>query len=174
MFCPSCGTEYAIGLPYCNRCGANLNAAPSPQAPPVQVTVTKPALIIGIVLVLLTLGGFGMLISGAVELSRAAQMGSDGIFALIALGMLTILTTDIFLVRQLSRLITASLSSGTQPKARPQPAFTPAPQAQLRPPAPPHLSGAPSVTEHTTRFFEPVDREPAPAEDPPRAEKLDR
>lgn len=174
MFCPSCGTEYTIGLPYCNRCGANLNTALTAQPEPVLVNLTKPTLIIGTALTLLTLGGFGMLISGAVELARSAQMGGDGIIAMITFGMITILVTDIFLVRQLSKLISASLPSGTQPKSKRQPVLATAPPAQLQQPMPPHLHGAPSVTENTTRFFEPAYREPSASDDPALAKKSDR
>lgn len=173
MFCPSCGTEYTIGLPYCNRCGANLNTALTAQPEPVLVNLTKPTLIIGTALTLLTLGGFGMLISGAVELARSAQMGGDGIIAMITFGMITILVTDIFLVRQLSKLISASLSPSAQPKSKRQPALAPPLQAQLRQPLPAHLQGAPSVTENTTRFLEPEYREPS-VDDPAIAKKSDR
>ena len=65
MFCPSCGTEYAIGLPYCNRCGANLGGMVAPQTEPAVINVTKPTLIISVTLAVLTLGGFAGLIEGA-------------------------------------------------------------------------------------------------------------
>ena len=174
MFCPSCGAEYTIELKYCNRCGANLNTALTAQPEPVLVSLTKPTLIIGAAITLLTLGGFGMLIAGAVELAHSVQLGGDGIFAIVALGMVTILSTDIFLVRQLSRLISASLSSGTQPKPRRQPVPATAPPAQLQQHVPAHLHGAPSVTENTTRFLEPAHREPTASDDPAIAKKPDR
>src|SRR5206468_7108775 len=100
MYCPSCGAEYTIELKYCNRCGANLNTALAAQPEPVVVNVTKPTLIIGAVMTLLTLGGFGMVIGGAVELARNIQLGGDPVIALVVMGSLTILATDIFLVRQ--------------------------------------------------------------------------
>jgi hypothetical protein len=162
MYCQSCGGEYAIGLPYCNRCGANLNTAFTAATEPAQVSVTKPALIIGIVITLLTLGGFGMLIGGAIELARSPQMGSDPLIAMIVVGMTAIMATDFFLVRLLSKLIDASLKSSgrTSPKSISPPAnaqqFSRLSTAQLTP--------APSVTEHTTRFFEPAYRAPAEAE----------
>ena len=173
MFCPSCGTEYTIGLPYCNRCGANLNAALTAQPEPVLVNLTKPTLIIGTAITLLTLGGFGLLIGGAIELAHNVQMGSDAIIVMIALGMITILSTDIFLVRQLSKLISASLSSGTPPKSKRQRTFAAPGQPRLQQPLPAHLHGAPSVTENTTRFLEPEYREPF-VDDPAIAKKSDR
>lgn len=173
MFCPSCGAEYTIGLPYCNRCGANLNAALTVQPEPVLVNLTRPTLIIGTAITLLTLGGFGLLIGGAIELAHNVQMGSDAIIVMIALGMITILSTDIFLGRQLSKLISASLSSGAQPKSRLQPPLASAPPAQLQQRVPAHVQGAPSVTENTTRFLEPEYREPS-VDDPAIAKKSDR
>ena len=109
MFCPSCGSENT-GLPYCNRCGANLSSLTA-SAPAVQVSVTKPILIIAATLAVFTLGGFGALIGGALGLAQVLHT-SDAPFAIIFIGMIVILTVDIFLVRQLSKLINASLSSG--------------------------------------------------------------
>lgn len=157
MFCPSCGTECPVGLNYCNRCGANLSALTAvPEI--VQVNITKPALIIGTILAVFTLGGFGALIGGALALSTVIH-GNDPLIAMIFFGMLTIMIVDIILVRQLSKLISASIKSDSlaspkklvaQPQTVPQlPRLT---TAQLTP--------TPSVTEHTTRFFEPVYRSP--------------
>lgn len=171
MFCPSCGTEYAIELKYCNRCGANLNTALAAQPELVVVNLTKPTLIIGTVITLLTLGGFGMVIAGAVELARNAQMGSDPIIAMVVLGMLTILTADIFLVRQLAKLIEASLKPGTPRISRTQ--MPPASVSQLPPLSTSQFTPAPSVTENTTRLFESY-RAPSEGEDRTTAEKLKR
>jgi hypothetical protein len=173
MFCPSCGTEYTIELKYCNRCGANLGPDLEIQPPTAPVSVIKPAIVIGTVMTLLTIFGFGMLIAGAVELSHNARIDPDSVTAIVIVGMLTILTMDIFLVRQLSRIITASLSSGTQARARrPKPLANKTP-VQLPQPPTGRLQEVPSVTEGTTRFFEPYR---APAEDPDRitAAKLER
>ena len=155
MFCPSCGIEYAIELNYCNRCGANLSTALSEQPEAVAINLTKPILIIGVTLLLLTLGGFAGLISGAIELTRAVG-GGDLSMAIIFFGMLTVLTVDIFLVRQLSKLINASLSSGRQPKTNRSKSSATGALGSSQPG--PRLQGAASVTENTTRFLEPVYR----------------
>jgi hypothetical protein len=154
MFCPSCGTEYAIELKYCNRCGANLNPNFVPQVPPVIVSVTKPILIIGSLVLLITLGGFGGLL-GAVTGMAPLLHGNDPIIAIIFMGMLTIMLVDIFLVRLLSKLINASLSSHVQPQlGQPQmPAGVPLQFQNATTTA--RLQSMPSVTENTTRFFEP-------------------
>lgn len=171
MFCPSCGTEYTIELKYCNRCGANLSTALAAQPEPVVVNLTKPTLIIGVVMTLITLGGFGMVMGGAIELSHSVQLGSDPVIAMVVMGMLTILTADIFLVRQLAKLIDASVKSGTPRISKTQ--MPPATVSQLPPLSASQFTPAPSVTENTTRLFEPY-RAPSEGEDRRTAEKLER
>lgn len=156
MFCPFCGVEYTIELKYCNRCGANLV---SQLASPIQIApinLTKPILIIGIAVVLLTLGGFAGIISGTIDL---VQAGAGSVSpALPIFGFPCILTIDILLIRQLSKLISAALSPERRQMPGPQPQFYPDPR--LARPSTARLEPAPSVTENTTRFFEPVYREP--------------
>lgn len=162
MFCPSCGAEYTIELKYCNRCGANLTSQMAPASAPVVVNVTKPTLIISMVVLVITLGGFAGLLTAVGEMAPLMR-GSDPLIAIIFMGMLTIMVVDIFLVRLLSKLINASLSSPSQPQ-------------QIKSSAPGGVSGhlqnstttarlqsLPSVTENTTRFFEPYR---APVESP--------
>jgi hypothetical protein len=175
MFCPSCGTEDTIGLPYCNRCGANLGGMVAPQTEPAVINVTKPTLIISLTLAALTLGGFAGLIEGARALSLNLRGGNnDPLIALIVMGMITILTVDIFLIRQLSRVITAALSSTIQPQTKRPNAIAAHPIPQLQRPMTARLEPAPSVTEHTTRFFEPVYRSAAEAKDPATLEELEK
>ena len=172
MFCPSCGTEYTIELKYCNRCGANLNPNFASQSvQPVIVNVTKPTLIIGVLMLLITLGGFAGLVGGTIGLAQILH-GNDTFMAIIMFGMLTILIVDIFLVRLLSKLINAALSSNAQPQLGPaMPAGMPA-QFQ-NPTTTARLQSMPSVTENTTRFFEPY-RAPEETAVPKPAEKFKR
>jgi hypothetical protein len=175
MYCPSCGTEYTIELKYCNRCGANLSGVLEAQPQMAPVSTVKPALVIGTVMTILTVLGFGLLMTGAVELSHNARIDPDSVTAIVIVGMLTILTMDIFLVRLLSKIITASLSSNAQvrpkrSKVLANPSMVPLPQ-QFPQPATSRLQAVPSVTEGTTRFFEAY-RNPAEAEKDP--EKVDR
>jgi len=149
MFCPSCGIEYTVGLNYCNRCGANLSLTLGTNAEVAPLNVTKPALIIGATLLILTLGGFAGLITGAIEMARAVG-GGDLSMALVFLGMVTILIVDVSLVRQLSKLINASISSHNLPQPRKAPSLF----QKFSRPSTWRLEPAPSVTENTTRFFE--------------------
>jgi hypothetical protein len=171
MFCPSCGAEYAIELKYCKRCGANLNSALPPPPEMVLVNLTKPILIISATVLLLTLGGFVGLISGAMGMASKFQ-AADPLLAILVPGMFTILTVDIFLVRQLSRLISAAVKPDSSKRIRKQAApSTGVPQFPR--PSTTQLPEAPSVTESTTRFFEPVRRAPAETENCPPARNIE-
>lgn len=147
-------------------------------APPTEaavINVTKPTLIISLTLAVLTLGGFAGIIEGARALALTLHgENNDPIVALIVVGLLTLLTVDIFLIRQLSRVITLALSSAGQTKLKKQKAIA-APRApQLQKPNTARLEPAPSVTEHTTRFFKPVYRAPAAAKEPANREELEK
>jgi hypothetical protein len=153
MYCPSCGAESALELNYCNRCGANMASSIVPAREIVPVSLTKPAVAIGLTTLLLTLGGFGVLVVGAINLALVLK-DPDIIIPLIMFGMITILVSDVMLIRLLSRIIRASLD--TKPIAQlPRPAVKETPR-QLSP----RLESVPSVTEHTTRTFTPAFKEP--------------
>src|SRR5574341_2134434 len=163
MYCPSCGTETTAGLNYCNRCGTNLTALMT-QPEIIQVSLTRPATRIGIVMTFLTLGGFALLIAGARALASVIH-GNDPLIAVIFMGMLIIMLVDIFLARQLSKLINAALTGTSRPSStRIAPPNT-APQLPRPTTAP--IFPTSSVTENTTRFLEETYRapgEPQPAE----------
>jgi hypothetical protein len=148
MFCPSCGTESPIELNYCNRCGANLNVMAAP-APAVPLNVTKPILIVGLVMLFITLAGFAGVFSTAIDLSHTG--GKDVPMAVIFFGMLGIVVIDALLFSLLWKLINASLSSfKTSTNRKPADHHPP----QFAQPTTARLQPAPSVTENTTRFFE--------------------
>ena len=151
MFCSSCGAEYAIGLNYCNRCGANLNPATGEQelAP---ISVTKPAIILGLTMVTITLGGFAAIMEGATKLGHVTNQ-NDPVIATIVMGMIAIMVADILLLWQLSRLITATLNRPGQPKKLPKQKGA----KQIAAPVPGSYVPVSSVTDHTTRT---LDRQP--------------
>ena len=154
MYCPSCGAESALELNYCNRCGANMASAIVPAQQVVAVSVTKPAIAIGLTTTLLTLGGFAVLIEGAIKLAQVLK-DQETVIPLIICGIATIMVSDIMLIRLLSRIIRASLDA--RPIAQwPRPAVKELPR-QLNP----QLDPIPSVTEHTTRTFTPAFKEPS-------------
>jgi hypothetical protein len=169
MYCPSCGAEYALELKYCNRCGANLSSALQEPPQTVSVNLTKPALIIGLLMAIVTIAGFLMVIAAALDLSRNPRFGPDALASVIVPGMLTILTIDILLARQLSKIITATLSSAGLAQPKKTKAIANPPMVQFPQPPTSRLEGVPSVTEGTTRFFEKA-RTSSPS-DPETADK---
>lgn len=156
MYCQTCGTECQPGLNFCNRCGATVNARQE-LAP---VDIRSPVRVLGVTLCLTTLVGFAILFIG---LSGMASWGlrSDAIAPLGVMGMLVLLGVDLALIRLLSRLL------GATPQKRFSLPFTKAsatkelyaPPAQYAPTLPAGVPGS-SVTDHTTRTFSPVYREP--------------
>jgi len=157
MYCQFCGAE-STGLNYCKRCGANLTVPQtSPAVQFVPISLTKPILIIGILVGLITLGGFAGIVSGTVEMvERGAGSVSP---ALPIFGLPCILVIDILLIRQLSKLISAVLSPDRVQAPLAAPPMTT--DARFIPPTTTaRLEAAPSVTENTTRFFEETYRPP--------------
>jgi hypothetical protein len=152
MYCPSCGAESTVELNYCNRCGASM----APSTVMVPISLTKPAIIIGIIVTALTLGGFSILIEGAIRLATVFHV-PDPIMAIIMLGMATIIACDFLLLRLLSRIVRTSLEQKHE-----KPAMLPKQKTREEPrQLSPQFEPVPSVTEHTTRTFAPVFREPS-------------
>ena len=152
MYCPSCGAESALEMNYCNRCGANMTQTTAPVQQLAPISLTKPAIAIGLTTVLLTLGGFGVLATAAFNLAQVFQH-PDPIMAIVFFGMITIMISDIMLIRLLSRIVRTSLEV-KQVVQLPTPTTQGLPR-QLNP----RLEPVPSVTEHTTRTFTPAFRE---------------
>ena len=155
MYCSSCGTESVQGLNYCNRCGATLGTQALATAP--SFSMTKPTLILGGLVALITLGGFAALVAGASELARKG-FPHDQAMMLIFFGMITIVIVDVLLLWQMSRIITASLQAGARTPVPQRMEIAEPKQTQRKLTAPP-LEPVSSVTENTTRTFDPVYRE---------------
>lgn len=152
MYCQHCGAETNRELNYCSRCGAST----APETALVPINLTKPTLAIGLTVALITLGGFGLLISGAVKLAEVFKV-PDPIMAILVLGIFTIVFCDIMLLRMLSRIINASLQAGKEKAALPKQVNRERDTSrQLNPP---QFEPVSSVTEHTTRTFAPAYRE---------------
>lgn len=151
MFCPSCGNETMLELRYCNRCGASLNLTSALEKP----KSTGAIIVLSIMIVSITLGGMGIIFPALVELKRSG-FSEDVVGLFMVLSFLILGITDVALVRQLSRLLSASPQPGQ---------FLPPKRTATPEPNSPRQIGAlgepvPSVTENTTRKFEPAYREP--------------
>lgn len=153
MYCQSCGAEAAQGLKYCNRCGANLNSQSELMVQMVRpVGLTGPALVLGLTMV----SSLIVIFMGITKLARTGvnplSLTWIAIFSLAATFGIAAL-----LIKLWSRLL--SLPPSTNQLARPNP---PTIAHEHRPPAQILARREPisSVTEHTTRTFEPLYKEP--------------
>ncbi|HEY9432232.1 MAG TPA: zinc ribbon domain-containing protein [Blastocatellia bacterium] len=158
MFCPSCGFEYTQKTNYCKRCGGELNAAPqSVEIKPERSQAIGMSFVVvamfGLVGLFLNLLSFHVLLSNNVHREVVAFS--------FALGLLFIGVVAGFLMRQLSRLITASQKQNPAPAQEriiireAQAPQLGAPTDSIRGAAEPH-----SVVEHTTRQMAGVYGEP--------------
>ncbi|MBC7909149.1 MAG: hypothetical protein H7Y30_01530 [Pyrinomonadaceae bacterium] len=148
MYCSICGTEATLEVVYCKRCGNVLNSQTAVQ--PKVINLTGPSWAMAVTIIAMVASIFG----GVVNLAER------GVSAVALTWMVIVgLGTIVALVAMIFRLLSRSTISG-QP---------PAQQPLLKPPVTSELyqarqaalpEGMPSVTEHTTRTFEPAYREP--------------
>lgn len=153
MYCQYCGNEITAELKFCNRCGAQLAITsenlPVQLAAPVRLTV--PTIVLGLTIV----GGLGIIFGGASELAQQ-HIHPAAITWIILFSMAMLFGCTALLLRFWSKLFLAQRQASPAPQTfrPPAPAFVP---SQL----PPRFEPVPSVTEHTTRTFTPVYREPS-------------
>ena len=153
MYCPSCGAEVTQELSYCNRCGANLKPISNQSGVSINKLVGA-AWAISIAVALVTLGGFGMIFGLVMALITTGINISAGGMVLIFFSLLVILAVDWLLVRQLSRVLDMPKLSDDPTKPK-KPKLSEESVQQIGASRQP----VSSVTEHTTRTFEPIHRE---------------
>ena len=148
MYCPICGAESTQGLNYCKRCGAGLSAS----TPPIEQksSIGKAMGVMLFLVSLVSIAGFVALFSTVYNLGERPTFEPRTLICIMAFGGATVVGVVGLLVWLLLRLTT-----GNQPVASLDKTANPAPRdygvQQL--PAPP--IGIPSVTENTTRNFDP-------------------
>jgi hypothetical protein len=148
MFCPSCGIQSTQGLQYCKRCGANL----MPLEPVMHHS--RPAGLGWLIAFLIAM--MGLPLPGlAVVWDFANSLHLKGfpppnVTGLAVVGMFLLFGTEALLYRLLSRLISAYVQAGAQ--AQPGKLKPMVARPQIAPPR----EGMTSVTEQTTRNFDPV------------------
>ena len=147
MNCPNCGAASTFGLNYCKQCGSNLL-----QPPVSSDQSTNPAKLTGMFWAIAVFG----LVSLAILFGTAIPMvivssNNKLVLGIIACGSMVIMGIAGLLIKQLARLIT--MMQNSQEKSQ---RTTP----RMMAPEVPKLVAPPraisSVTEHTTRNFEPV------------------
>lgn len=162
MYCQACAAEIQTGLNYCNRCGAMVNA-PLTARPetPLVVDLKSPVRTLGTAVTLTTLVGITIIFIALDGMSGRA-LPPELLGLLGAAGFFLILVIDVLLLRILSRLVqlpAAAPALQTQTK-RPEARELNPPPAQTYMPATTDPLPMPSVTDHTTRTFHPIYKEP--------------
>ncbi|MDT4896190.1 MAG: hypothetical protein QOH25_1267 [Acidobacteriota bacterium] len=153
MYCQSCGTEVTKELNYCNRCGANLNLSTNlPEQPLRSVSLTGPTIAIALMVIF----GLGITFASVAGLARNDVHPAALTWMVIAgFGMITGVAAMV--VRQWSHLAGVARQK-EQRLPRKKTAESEAAPIKLPPMRSEPIS---SVTDHTTRTFEPLYREPA-------------
>lgn len=147
MYCPSCGASVAQGLSYCNYCGAKLSGEKGDSL--IKSSEVKPAsLVWGMVAVLV----FGFVaITFLMMAMKMVGLNVEQILALTILSFLIVLLVEGVFIWQLLRRKRGAEETGetaiSKGQATKEPEGT---QARVL------LEPMPSVTEHTTRSFEPI------------------
>ena len=157
MYCSSCGTEVALGLNYCNRCGANLSQSSNQaeELPPRQVNLTGPTIAIALMVVI----GLGIIFATVADLARS-EFHPVALTWMVVAGLAMLAGVASLVIRQWS-----NLAGVVKPKERPLSHKKAAAKEHVPAQLPP-LRSEPigSVTENTTRTFEPayIERERRP------------
>ena len=162
MYCQTCGTEIQTGLNYCNRCGGVVNSSLALRPEPVLVDIKSPVRTLGATITLTTLLGLSILFFAVGGLASTERpLPSDILGVVSVVGLLMILIIDVMLIRILSRIVQLPVAPAlpTQTK-RPESRELHPPAAQTYMPASTEPLPAASVTDHTTRTFHPVYKEP--------------
>jgi len=158
MYCPNCGAESTFGLNYCKHCGGNLGegAAQAPTTTPARNIFA--ALILAAATTGIVLGGLAIVFSFALDLIGPQPQGyppptRDAVVVagmMVMFGSAAIILTTFLLIKLFARVM-GFTSVAEKPAARAKALPVGQRVAQLSaPPASMH-----SVTEHTTRNFEP-------------------
>ena len=156
MYCPSCGNEISVELKYCNRCGANLTLPM--MAPPVAmapVKITLPSIVLGLTI----LGGLGVIFGSATELARQG-VHPFAIVWIVLFSSAALFGCTALMIRFFTKMLSMQQGVFTgQPSRHATVTINERPAMHNLPPQ--RMEPVPSVTEHTTRTFTPVYREPA-------------
>ena len=153
MYCPSCGTEVTRELNYCNRCGTNLNLAQAqPEQPLRPVSLTGPTIAVALMVVI----GMGILFASISDLGRSG-MHPAALTWMVLGGMAMLTGVATLIIRQWTYLAGAAKPKEPSLPRKKSAESEPVPPAQLPPRRSEPVS---SVTDHTTRTFDPIYREP--------------
>ena len=148
MYCSACGVAVAQGLSYCNYCGAKLGGAKGGTV--IKSSEVKPEMLVSAMVVVFVFGlGAITVLMGVMK--AVLQLNEGLIIAFILLSFLIMLSLEGVIIRLLFRRKRSPEEAGDAVRLKGQPTRElDAAQARALP------EPMPSVTEHTTRTFEPV------------------
>jgi uncharacterized protein (DUF983 family) len=148
MYCSACGVAVVQGLSYCNYCGAKLNPVKGDDG--VKSSEVKPELLVSAMVGLFVLGLVAITMLMGV-MKAVLNFGHGQIIPFTLLSFLIMLSIEGVLVRLLFRRRRGNLESGDKVQLKGQATRElDASQARALP------EPVPSVTEHTTRAFDPI------------------
>jgi len=153
MYCSTCGVAVTQGLSYCNYCGATLSGAKGDNV--LKSPEVKPELLVSAMVAVFVLGIVAITMLMGV-MKSVLDLNSGQILAFAMLCFLIMLLIEGVCIRLLWRRKRGAGDSGDAVLLKGQ-ATKELDAAQARALPEP----VPSVTEHTTRAFEPIHREPA-------------
>ena len=150
MYCSSCGVAVTQGLPYCNYCGAKLSNGDSGDKPP----DTRPAGLVGGLVTMMVatfvMGLFVITIFMGV-MKTVIHLDTGPMLAFTALSFLIMLMLEGIFIRLLFRPL-KHREKEPRKTFQNNRASTKELEAESRQPMEPISS----VTEHTTRAFDPI------------------
>ncbi len=148
MYCPNCGLDNTNGFNYCNRCGMNLN----PDKP--KAISTPLVFIFLAVIAFITIVGFSMPLIAMSELSNKG-FNPKSLIAFSIFMLFAVVGVDYLLIVMLARLLGVSTFDRCSGVLRSHLAQRQMPEQNVIR-LPEHQTSFRSVTESTTRNFEPV------------------
>ncbi len=143
MYCPSCGTALSQQLKYCNRCGSQLNAVAESSKKRLDDYLDG--------LFWITVFGLGLILGGLALMKRVLNLSEGLIIAYLVMSSLAFIINFGLSLREILRMLRS------QKEAKSLGEVAQFDTNELKPgKASPALKAPPSVTEQTTRAFEPV------------------
>lgn len=146
MFCSSCGVAVAQGLSYCNYCGAKLDRGDALS----KVSDVRPEALIFAMLATFVFGLIAITVLMGV-MKAALDLPVERVLGFSSLPFLLLLLMEFVFIRLLWRRTQAAKETSERPLAKGQ-STNELDAAHAR--ALPEPIG--SVTEHTTRAFDPI------------------
>jgi hypothetical protein len=154
MYCSTCGVNVAQGLSYCNYCGATLSGAKGETR--IKSPEVKPELLVSAMVVVFVFGLLAItMLIGVMKSVLALNAGQILAFTLLSF-LIMVFLEGVFIRLLLRRKRGAEAAGNTVLSKGQATKELDAAQARALP------EPVPSVTEHTTRAFEPIHRERTP------------